>query len=149
MGSPLLSFPWPALKAIIFSTLIVYFVGVCLIVSWVAFVAESLYPTGIPDVDYDEIDKPSFTYFMSIFYLCVFFVLSACIAVFHVYFPDWNRAFIVALAVLFCVGSYFAYDLMQWDFRTWPWRFREFAARMSKAFWRRSAPKLRLKKRST
>ncbi|MEK7461713.1 MAG: hypothetical protein AAB586_01440 [Patescibacteria group bacterium] len=123
---------WRWIMVFIGSIFGILFLVLCSTAVYIGCVSRALYPSGIPDVDDDEQDKPSMTWTLGIGYVSVLLVLSGVLALSRSYFPDWTITLRVTFFVLVIISCLMATDLKQWDFRSWPWRFGTFISRLKK-----------------
>lgn len=112
----LVNFPWGLLGRFVGIVLAIFYSLLALIVASIAVIAWVFYPANLRDAD-EEKDPPSFSLTLAKFYVFIILLLSAVLAVFRSYFPDWHFAFWSSFAALWCLGNYFASEVLQWKLR--------------------------------
>jgi len=71
------------------------FFGICILVAGsVALIAWAFYPSGkVPSIDDEEKDSASFSFHLAELYVIAILVLSAALALFRSYYPEWPFVF--------------------------------------------------------
>ena len=108
------------------------FFGICILVAGsVALIAWAFYPSGkVPSIDDEEKDSASFSFHLAELYVIAILVLSAALALFRSYYPEWPFVFWSSFAVLYFLGCCFVSDVAQLEIRDLLWRAKIYFGRL-------------------
>ena len=100
-----------------------------LVAGSIAVIARQFYPIGRVPYDDEEKDEQSFRFDIAMLYVMAILVLSAALALFRSYFPEWSIAFWSSFVALYFLACFLASDVAGLEIRDLLWRARIYFGR--------------------